>query len=227
MKVLVLFVFIFILSICAVRGQKKIRVLQYSSFCEDASLVEGKFLQERLKTIRKTIQGTVQINAVIIRTCGMKFGFTAQSLDGDVFIKSNEITSAVLTFSDQVVSERYVEEECDCAYDVRIELDVDSFRSLSIDNHKLELTEERFKTFPIRYFIYQDDTTGYVDKYGLQQGHYTSVRSNFIVKTFYKDGAHVKCELWDLSGKLVDTDADCHTLLERHALRKIDRSKRK
>jgi len=67
----------------------------------------------------------------------------------------------------------------------------------------LPITNEKFKTFPIKYFINNNDTTGFVNKYGLKQGVLIFNHSETTLKNYYLDNEVIKFELFDLNNKLL------------------------
>jgi ribosomal protein L37AE/L43A len=99
--------------------------------------------------------------------------------------------------------------DCECAYELRMELQADRISNVKINNKILELTDEEFQTFPIKYLIYKGDTTGYADKYGLRQGCFVIERKDGILKTYFKDNECTHCELWDRKGQIIRKNNDC------------------
>ena len=59
----------------------------------------------------------------------------------------------------------------------------------------LEFSTERFKTFPISYYIKQNDTINYSDKYGLRQGVWILIDKDSVqIRHYFKDNNLIKTE---------------------------------
>jgi len=194
---------------------QQVSVVQYSSFCEGSNLVEQKFVSERIRSLQKIDVRTWQVDAVIIRDCGGKLYPEVEQSQDTVFIEIHTIEMATYRLSnDKVVTELYQPEECYCAYQLKMQVSVDTIGHILVDKKQLKISDEKFLTYPIRYFVFKGDTTGYVDRYGLRQGHMVILKPKYILKSFYKDNIQTGCEIWDLKGENLIQAGECVGLLE-------------
>src|SRR5688500_8788549 len=208
MKIILTICFAFMLCHSAICQEVALR--QYSFFCESTTLVDDKYLQERIKSIQATSSSGWRIDAIIFDVCNVRL-YPMVKMQGDtllVDIYRVEKQELKLTNGDAIV-EYSQPEDCTCAYELRMELQADRITSVKINNRNLKLTSEKFQTYPIKYLIYKGDTTGYVDKYGLRQGCYVIERTDEILKTYYKDNRCTGCELWDRKGQIVKRSNEC------------------
>lgn len=62
--------------------------------------------------------------------------------------------------------------ECFCCYEFIYEIEgiKNDKISITFKGKEIELTDEKYKTYPIKYRIINGDTVNYIDKYGLRQG---------------------------------------------------------
>jgi hypothetical protein len=95
--------------------------------------------------------------------------------------------------------------ECYCCYQFTYFITglVDEKFVTTLQDEVIEMSKEKYKTYPIEYFIFKGDTTGYLDKYGHRQGVYISEREDNLIKTHWKDGENVKAVLTDLEGNVL------------------------
>jgi hypothetical protein len=168
-----------------------ISIIQHSSFCEtNAGLGGPGSYRERIKEARRIGYDHFLFTAVIVRDCAQPiFPVRAKQKGDTLFVTTSQVESATFNLANgSKVSQLYLEEECRCAYEFRMEVVVDTVSVISIDKRILEKTEEKFVTQPVRYYVFEGDTTGYEDKYGKRQGYFIIKRKNDLVKSYYKDG---------------------------------------
>jgi hypothetical protein len=191
---------------------QEVAILQHSSFCEgDAGPGGPGSYRERIKDLRRKGRANFSFTAILTRDCDRPVFPVKASKRGDTLIvTTSQIEAATFNLSNgDQITRWYNEEECRCAYEFRMDVAVDTILAISIDGKILEKTDEKFVTQPIRYFIFNGDTTGYEDKYGRRQGAYIIKRKNDLLKPIYRDGVQVSCELLSLEGKLIRKEEDC------------------
>lgn len=183
---------------------QKVYLNDYSSFCESDVFTEGKYLQERINSIEKQYDYWI-IKATIIEDCGLKLYPEIIQQNDTLLIdtKTIDFQYNILENQDTVV-EMSQPEECYCAYLISLKLLTDTISNIKLNGKSLPFTDERFQTFPIKYFVYNGDTTGYQDKYGLRQGIIVMKRKdNRVLKQYYQDNLINKYQLFDSKGKLL------------------------
>lgn len=207
-------VFIGAIAIVRITLAQEVFPTQFSSFCEGNIYLEGKYLQERINRIYKQ-NGRWRIDATIIDDCGIKLYPECRMMEDTLFINTYAIEwqKNVLENGDAVY-EQSQEEECYCAYLLRLEFSLDTLFNIKINNKNLPVTDEVFQTFDIKYFIHDGDTTGYQDKYGLRQGYMVFKNSAGVFRQYYKDGEFIYCEFYDRNGIVIKKSGDCLEILE-------------
>jgi hypothetical protein len=84
--------------------------------------------------------------------------------------------------------------ECVCYYELTYQIKglKDSDFDIRFKGKPIEFSEEKYKTYPVRYKLMGNDTINFVDKYGLRQGVWT-YDSGFIKTYFiFEDGVPMK-----------------------------------
>ena len=184
-------------------------LIQYSSFCESDILVDYKYVQERINKVQR-IDNFWRVIVTVIDDCNLNLYPTFHEIDDTIFINTNIIEKQLkILSSGDTINEMLQPEECNCAYLIKMDLNIDTISNLKINNKKLPITEERFQTFPIKYFTYKNDTTGYDDTYGLRQGYFIFEKNGYIIKQHFVDNELESCELYNSSGVLLESDSDC------------------
>ena len=192
-------------------------MVRHSSFCEGvAGHVGPGSYRERIKDVGRKDGGNFSFTAILVRDCGRPvFPVNAIKSGDTLFVTTSQAETATFNLaSGEQVTRRYGLEERSCAYEFRMEIATDTLSTISIDGRILEKTEERWVTQPIRYFIFNGDTTGHEDSYGKRQGYYVIKRKNDMLKVIFEDGVHVGCELLSLEGKLIRKEKDCHSFTD-------------
>jgi len=193
-----------------------IPIVQHSSFCEgNAGLRDPGSYRERIKDVRRKDGANLSFTAILIRDCNLPiFPLKAFKKGDTLFVTTSQVETAMFSLTNgNQVTRRYNEEECWCAYEFRMEVALDTISTISIDGKMLAKTEEKLVTQPIRYFVFNGDTTGHEDMYGRRQGAYFIKRKNDVLKSTYKDGVQLSCELLSLDGKLIRKEKDCHSFI--------------
>jgi len=176
---------------------------QYSSFCESDVFQDGKYLQERIKKIEKQ-DSFWHVEAIIIDGCGKKF-FPVHSMKEDtLYIDIKSISKQTMYFdSNDSIIEFQTPQDCECAYLIKMEFMTDTIINMKINNKILPNTDEAYQVFPEKYWIFENDTTGFVDKYGRKQGANLRKTDNYFVKTVYEDGELLNYILFDLEWNIL------------------------
>lgn len=190
-------------------------LIDYSSFCESDDVIEDKYLQERINSIEHQNYYWL-IKATIIDDCGVKlypkFRFQNDTLEIETYKIDFQIN--VLETKDTIF-DMSQPEECYCGYLLSLKFSIDTIDNIKINGRILPITEERFLTFPIKYSVFNGDTTGYTDKYGLRQGvHIIKRYDKKILKQYYLDNKAIKYELFDSNGKLLLESEDFGDILD-------------
>lgn len=183
---------------------QKVYLNDYSSFCESDVFTEGKYLQERIISIDKQYEYWI-LKATIIDDCGLKLYPDITFKNDTLIINTKKIDFLLNVLENQdTVFEMSQPEECYCAYLISLKLVIDTICNIRVNDKLLPFTNERFQTFPIKYFVYDGDTTGYQDKYGLRQGIIILRRKdNKILKQYYSDNNIIKYQLYDSKGNIL------------------------
>lgn len=215
MKILILVFFVF--GLISPTQSQVVTVNQYTFYCESNSYVDGKFLKERIRSMERTSSGNLNIELIVLDECNVSI-YPGVKIERDTLVVTSiriEKQELELTNGKRVVilSQPH---DCECAYELRLELQVDDIGGVIFNTKRLELTDERFKTFPIRYFVYKSDTTGYVDKYGLRQGCYLIEKKDHVLKTYYEDNNCTLVELWDRKKQLIKRSTDCGEFISQN-----------
>ncbi len=213
MKLTITISFVLIFCKCVICQEVGLR--QYSFYCEGTTQVDDKYLQERIKSIQRNGTNEWRIEAVIFDDCNVQL-YPIVKMEGDTLVVNTytiEKQELQLSNGDKII-EYSQPEECECAYELRMELQTYKIGPVKINSKNLILTDERYLTFPIEYLIYKGDTTGYADKYGLRQGSHWIERKDGILKTYFKDNKCTGCELFDRKGQIIRKSDDCTTCIE-------------
>lgn len=100
------------------------------------------------------------------------------------------------------------EEDCSCAYLSVLELNLKKLdlQKLTVRDKFLELSTEKFQTYPIQY---GKDSTYYDDKYGLRQGYqdFKPIKG-LILRRHYLDDQLIRTEVLNLKRLVVFTTND-------------------
>ncbi|MBI3218788.1 MAG: hypothetical protein HYZ44_04695 [Bacteroidetes bacterium] len=77
--------------------------------------------------------------------------------------------------------------ECGCCYEFLYQIKgADDQVKITFRNKEIELSEEKFKTFPVSYKMFKGDTINYTDKYGLRQGVWASPKDSLMIKEYFE-----------------------------------------
>ncbi len=206
-----------LLLIALTASGQQIPIVQHSSFCEGvAGHVGPAAYRERIKDAGLRDSGNFSFTAILVRDCGLPvFPVEAIKRGDTLFVTTSQIETATFNLDNgKQVTRRYELEDCHCAYEFRMEVATDTVSTISIDGRVLEKTEERWVTQPIRYFVFNGDTTGHEDTYGKRHGYYVIKRKNDMLKVIFEDGVQVGCELLSLDGKVIRKEKDCYPFID-------------
>ncbi len=100
--------------------------------------------------------------------------------------------------------------DCICAYDfvVQFQEPLNSDTKFFVKNRILEKGISKLKMHKKRYFIFENDTTGFDDENGLRQGFVVYNRKKDLKKIYYKDGVFIKLEITDKKGNVLIEEFD-------------------
>jgi len=197
LQILIIIVF----SINLVDAQQPF-IINYSSTCESNVIFDNKLVKERINRVyRNDSLWTVELT--VIKYCESKFRPEVKFKHDTLFIEFVTILRPVITVHSGKDLER------SCAYDMKMDISIDTIKNLIIDRKHLPLTDERFEPYQKKYFIYKGDTTGFEDNLGIVNGYQVYESNKFVLKQFYKDNEPEKCELYDNTGKLIESSYDC------------------
>ncbi len=100
--------------------------------------------------------------------------------------------------------------ECICAYDfvVRFNDVFDSKTKFFVNKRELRTDLPKVPPYEKRYFVYENDTTGFDDENGLRQGYMVLKRKNDLKKIYWKDGKFIKLQIVDKKGNILITETD-------------------
>ncbi|MDT0622968.1 hypothetical protein, partial [Croceitalea vernalis] len=106
--------------------------------------------------------------------------------------------------------------DCICAYDFVIQFDsvLKSATRFFVKNKELKKNVPKLRPYEKRYFVFENDTTGFDDENGLRQGFMVLKRENDLKKIHWKDGKFIKLEITDKKGNVLKTETDEDKILD-------------
>lgn len=126
----------------------------------------------------------------------------------DFELKSNKVDNIVKID----LKETGIPCECICAYDfiVQFEESLNLDTRFFVNNKLLKKNVPKLKLYEKRYFVFENDTTGFDDEDGLRQGFIVYKRKNDLKKLYYLNGKFIKMEITDFKGNVLieETDED-------------------
>lgn len=137
-------------------GQKeKIRLFDFkNSTCDE----ESDPTRLRTRIVQKKLAGDVlTVTIATVATCCVTFKPKAAYKSGILYLDLEE--NGRICF-------------CDCCYELIYEITgiKDENVKIKFRNSDIELSAEKFKTYPIHFRLLNSDTIDYVDSHGLRQG---------------------------------------------------------
>ena len=161
---------IFLLTTQLTHGQiDQIKLLDFkSSTCDEPTLLS----RLRTRIVKKEIKGDVlTVDIATVETCCVTFEPIVSTNEGILYLD---------------VRETGAECECDCYYFLTYKIKGIKDKDVRIKFHDkdIDLSDEKFETFPIRFKILNGDTINVVDKYGFRQGKWTYL-SDSLMSTGY------------------------------------------
>jgi hypothetical protein len=184
---------------------QNITLLRNSSICEDLITPEGKQLQERIISIESEPVNSIKFT--LLDDCGLEFYPYLRMKNDTLEIEMIEINQKILILKNKdTIITHLGPEECNCMYSHTIEFLGDTIMNIKVNEKNLRISEEPYITVKPVYFIYQNDTTGFIDKYGLRQGAFYFERKNNIMKRYYTNNKLTQIDIIDYSGNLVSSE---------------------
>jgi len=103
-----------------------------------------------------------------------------------------------------------IECECICCYQFNYHITglKDKNFGVKLLSKAVEQSDEKYKTYPVEYFVFNGDTTGYKDKYGLRQGIHVSEFRGKLLYRHIKDDQYIKFVLTDKNGNILKESTD-------------------
>ncbi len=148
----------------------------------------------------RLVKDSITENARIIHfstkaTCCVEFKLESNKIDNIVKIDLKEIGTPC---------------DCICAYDfvVQFEEPFNLATKFYVKNKELNKDISKLKMYEKRYFVFENDTTGYDDENGLRQGFIVYKRKNDLKKIYYTKGKFIKLEITDLKGNILIKETD-------------------
>lgn len=198
-QLLILIIIVF--SINLVDAQRPF-IVRYSSSCGSNVIVDNKKIKERISRVFRN-DNFWTLELTVIKCCKCEFRPELKIKNDTLFVELITIVQPVIIINSNK------DLECVCAYDMKIDITIDTIKNLIIDRKQLPLSDERFEHYQKKYFIHKRDTTGFEDNLGKVQGYQIYEINGFVLKQFYKNNEPERCELYDNNGKLIDSSYDC------------------
>lgn len=181
--------FILLFSTTFAFGQTNVKVINfYGSDCDETTLTS----RLRTRIIKKSSEADLlTLTIATVAVCCAKFEGTASLVNNILYLD-------------------YVESgepcECSCCYTFNYTIKgiKDANVEVRLKGETIELSDEKFKTYPISFRILNNDTINYTDRYGLRQGLFTFPGDSLMKKGFIEYVDDVKRKLVDFyeSGKI-------------------------
>ncbi|MEK6152577.1 hypothetical protein WIW50_04930 [Flavobacteriaceae bacterium 3-367] len=192
------YMFLFLVISPAIGQQKLVRSKILAVECDEALNTKRlltRITHEEIKKASRILEFTT------VASCCVDFNITSHLENKLVHLKLEETGEAC---------------DCRCGYRFKVELmetlapDI----KFQLNNKVLEKKELQYLPYEKRYFIFENDTTGFDDENGLRQGLVVFKRKNGLLKQYYRDGKLLKYELTDASGNVVAKGTDMDELLD-------------
>jgi hypothetical protein len=165
MRLLIIFMFIVQLTY-GQDGNIKLLDFKYSD-CE--ATLSDRFIT---RIAKKEIKGDIlTVDITTVTTCCVNFTPIASTNRGILYLGFKE-TGA--------------ECECKCYYYLTYKVKgiKDKEVKIKFQDSDIELSEEKFKTYPVRFKIFNGDTINFVDKYGFRQGKWAYSNDSLLSRLF-------------------------------------------
>ncbi len=177
-------------------------IIDYTIFCESDKYVENKIVQERIISLEPE-NSFLELKLVFWDKCGLSLIPSVEQKGDSIQLNFNSTGNSTKIIDGDTLMYFDIEEDCTCAYSATLKLKLQELdiKKLMVNGKFLELTDEKFKTFPIWY---SKDSTFYNDKYGLRQGHKDfQTRNGFLLRTYYLNGEPKRHEVLNSKLKIV------------------------
>lgn len=139
------------------------------------------------------------VEFTVIKACASKFRPELRFKHDTLFVDFITVLRPI------AMVHSYKDLERECAYNMRVDISIDTIKNLIIDRKQLPITDECFEPYQKKYFVYKSDTTGFADNLGNVNGYQVDEINGFVLKLFYKDNEPEKCELFNSAGNLIET----------------------
>src|SRR5687768_17248969 len=112
---------------------QEVALAQYSFYCESNSIVDDKYLQERVKSISRIDSGNWRIEAIIFDECNVLLYPEVQMHRDTLVVTTFTVEKHELELSNgKKIIEYSSPEECDCAYELKLELQAEQISHVKV-----------------------------------------------------------------------------------------------
>ncbi len=175
-------VIIFVYARVLLQAQEPVRVISFDvSECIPETLMENI----RTRIVERTfVNQILTVKLGLMETCCVTFTPSINYLG-----KSNSLDTLNLDYRSGAD-----ECECNCYYEFTYKIKGVRNANVSIlfKGKLVELSKEKYLTFPVKYRLLGRDTVNFVDKYGMRQGLWTFDTVKIRKYNFFKDDVNIK-----------------------------------
>jgi hypothetical protein len=168
MRLLIIFIFITQLTHGQI-GEIKLVDFKYSA-CDEATL--SNRLLTRIS--KKESSGNIlTVDIATVATCCVKFEPIASTDKGILYLDFKE---------------NGTECECNCYYTLTYKIKGIKSKDIKIkfQNKDIDLSDEKYKTYPTKFTMLNGDTINFVDKYGLRQGKWMYSSDSLMTTGYFE-----------------------------------------
>ena len=169
---------------CWVDAQNRLTVLDFSA----TECIEPTLYPEKIRTriIEKKVKdGILDLKIGTTELCCLTFKPAIKFYSGS--------TSSLDTL---YLGYKSAGEPCECTCYYELSYKIKGFHKSTFEvqfkGNPIEYSEEKYKTYPVKYKLIGNDTVNCVDKYGLRQGIWTFDSIKIKKYYFFKDDVHIK-----------------------------------
>lgn len=169
---------------CWVDVQNRIHVVDFSA----TECIEPTLYPEKIRTriIEKKVKdGILDLKIGTTELCCLTFKPAIKFYSGS--------TSSLDTL---YVGYKSAGDPCECTCYYEFTYKIKGFHKLDFEvqfkGNPIEYSEEKYKTYPVKYKLIGNDTVNFVDKYGLRQGIWTPDSTKIKKYYFFKDDVHIR-----------------------------------
>ena len=169
---------------CWVDAQNRIHVVDFSATQCAEPTVYPEAIQTRI--IQKKIKdGILDLKIGTTETCCLTFKAVVKFY-----------SSRIGSIDTLYVGYKSNGEECECTCYYELNYKIKGLHNLNFEvqfkGNPIEYSEEKYKTYPVKYKLIGNDTVNFVDKYGLRQGIWTPDSTKIKKYYFFKDDVHIR-----------------------------------